>query len=82
MNSENVTKEELLNLEKKLKELYDQKANLLKDKTSLFTTNEFLRNEIAHKQKLITSYNVKIAQKDKPKDENNVIFSLSSLVLV
>ncbi len=79
MNSENVTKEDLLNLEKKLKELYDQKANLLKDKTSLYTTNEFLRNEIAQKQKLITSYNVKIAQKDKPKDENNVRVILYSL---
>ncbi len=74
MNYESITKEDLLNLEKKLKELYDQKARLLKDKTSLVASNEYLRNQININQKLITNYNVKISQKDKTKEENTVHF--------
>ena len=75
MNYENVTKEDLLNKEKKLKELYDQKNKLLKEKTSLVASNEYLRNQINLNQKLITNYNVKISQKDKPKEENTVFIN-------
>lgn len=42
MKNEKVTREEVIGLEKKLKELNDANAKLLKEKKSLAITNEYL----------------------------------------
>lgn len=72
MKNEKATKEEVIQLEKKLKEINDINTRLLKEKKSLIITNEFLTNEIDSKKKEIVKYTKMLTAKDKPKEDKKV----------
>jgi uncharacterized protein YoxC len=72
MNSDNITRETLDNLEKRLKELSDENVNMAKEQKNLTITNKNLIKEIEAKQDEINKICYEIAAKGKPQEKINV----------
>ena len=67
MKQSNISKEDIINLEKKLKELTDQNAKFSKEKKNLEMTNEYLNKEIDGKKKQIVRYMKSLSNNNEPK---------------
>lgn len=69
MNAEKNLKEEVIKLEKELKELNEACQKLQKQKKSMAENNEFLQSEIEAKRKEILKYNKELSSLTKGANE-------------